>query len=537
QSATLVPYSQSDKTLRTMLETAAILLEWWLQYAAEEAYILREARLAVTEALVKGRGVLWHGILNTANGLIPAAFYESVDNIYIDPQAVTLRDAGYIVRKRRMASWLAAEILGTDERKLIEVAKAKSFNKDDEEKPGLNDGTGTIVEYYEIYSRIGIGAAIADIDDSLRDWKPALESLGPYVYLAIAEGGEHPLNLDPDKIRTVDDIKRAVEWPVATYGDVLNPWPATFLDFYPNTTNPWARSPLEPGLPMQVFLDHLYGYIYSQAKRATRTIVVVPDFVDTRFLEVLQNDDTDYEVVPISRQKVNELANELYHIITFPIANPEIWQLIQLAESQFAKAVGLDDVLYGVQPPKQIRSATEAQLRFTQASNRAQAMADTVETWMSSVAAKDGLITRLYVPFTQMAQVFFEPVLDTPDGPRPGGPLSAIWASIVTVNDPLSAGADFWFGVESGTGIRKDKQQQIQAAQMIAQTLLPVAMQMAAKTGDYSMFNEILVRLGNAMDIDFSTFRIEPQPAIPAPPAIPSGSVRGGKSNPMVREG
>ncbi len=504
--AALVPYNQYDKRTRLILETAAQLLEWWIQYCADEYDVLREARLAVIEALVKGRGVMWHGLISTASGLMPASFFESVDNIYIDPQATTLRDAGYLIRRRRLSSWQAASILGVDEEKLVQMAGVKSQPADSSEP---RSGTSDIVEYYEIYSRIGIGVSTTEVDSSLREWRDALDSLGQYVFLAIANGGEHPLNIDPDRIRTASDLAAAVQWPVATYGDSMNPWPASFLDFYPNTSNPWARSPLKPGLPLQVFLDQLYGYIFSQAKRSLRTIVVVPEHADTRFIDELENQDEDFSVVPVSRQQVENLANELYHIIQFPVVNPEIWQLVQIAEMQFAKAVGLDDILYGVAPPKQIRSATEASLRYSQASNRAQAMADTVERWMSLVAAKDGLLSRLYVPYDQMANFFFEPVIEGPDGSRvPGGPLSQIWATIVTADSPFTAAADFWFGVESGTGVRKDKQQQIQAAQFIGQTLLPVALQAAAKSGDFSMFNRILMQLGNAMEVDLSMFQI-----------------------------
>ena len=508
--ATMMPYSQHDKSVRVVLETAAQLLEWWIQYCAEEYYILREARLAVTEALVKGRGVLWHGLISTASGLMPASFYESVDNIFIDPQAITIRDAGYIIRKRRMASWLAAGILGISEEKLVNMAGIKDIGTDSTPKSGSSD----IVEYYEVYSRIGIGASTTELDDSLREWRDALDALGPHVYLAIPSSGDFPLNIDPDKITTATELSMAVQWPVATYGDIINPWPATFLDFYPNTTNPWARSPLKPGIPMQVFLDHLYGYIFSQAKRSCRSIVVVPDHVDKRFIEALAEEDKDFNVVPISNQQIQDIANELYHIIQFPVVGRDLWELVQLAEVQFAKAVGLDDVLYGATPQKQIRSATEASLRYSQASNRAQAMADTVETWMSHIAGKDGLLSRLYVPFNQMAKFVFEPVLEGPDGqPIPGGPLTQIWATTVTAESPFSAGADFWFTVESGSGIRKDKQQQAQSAQFIAQTLLPVAMQVASASGDFSMFNRVLENLSNAMEMDLSLFRIEGGPA------------------------
>jgi hypothetical protein len=135
-------------------------------------------------------------------------------------------------------------------------------------------------------------------------------------------------------------------------------------------------------------------------------------------------------------------------------------------------------------------------------------MAERVEDWMSRIAAKEGMITRLHVPFTQMAALFGEPVPMTAEGqPLPGGPLSAIWASQVTVTDPMQAGTNFHFQVVSGSGRRKDKQQQSQAAVFLAQTLLPSIVQAASKTGDYTNVNRVLERLSNALDIDLTLFR------------------------------
>jgi len=525
-----VSYARHDRTARALYETAARLLEWWLQYCADEYDILREARLAVTEALVKGRGLLWHGLISTASGLMPASFYESVDNLFIDPAAVTLRDAGYIIRRRRMSSWLAAETLGIDENKLLQYARASLVEREAGSAGGIDerDTDSQVVEYYEVYSRIGSGVAMAESDSELRDWREALESLGPYQFYAIASGGEHPLNVDPERITTESELRAAVEWPVMTFGDTIHPWPVSILDFYPSTTNPWARSPLEPGLPMQVFLDHLYGYVMSQVRRSTRTIVVVPDHVDGRFVDALRNQDADYEVVPITSQQIGELSSSLYQIVEFPAIRSDLITVIQDVERVFNKAVGLDEVLYGATPDKQIRSAAEAQIRYTQASNRAMAMAETVEKWMSSVASKDGILSRLYVPFSQMATFFMEPILAGPDGePVPGGPLTGVWSTAVTATDAFEAGSDFWFTIESGSGMRKDKAQEISTAQFIAQTLLPVAMQAAGKTGNFEMFNRILERLSNAMDADLGLFRMEPQPVGPpsagGPPSGPGG--------------
>jgi len=507
-AASGMSYSDWDRQIRMALDTAALLLEWWLQFCSEQYDLLREARMAIIEALVKGRGLVWHGYLPTGTGIVPASFFESVDNLFIDPTAITLRDAGYIIRKRQVASWLLADQLGVDEEKLVE----KCVKAEELSKFYLNHDI-PVLTYYEVYSRIGVGTRLAYPDDELREWQDALDELGPYIWLAISPTAEYPLNLDPDLIQgNVERLRQAVAWPVATYGDVLHPWPCTVLDFAPNIGDPWARSPLASGYPIQQALNRIYYYIVEKAQRTARVLLVVPSYLDSKVIHALE-DSTPFEVVPVDQKQIADVAQQVIQPLNLPPMTMELWTLLKEMEQQFAKAVGLDPILYGAQPDKQPRSAAEVQIRHQAASSRALAMAERIEDWMSRIAAKEGMITRLHVPFTQMAALFGEPVPMTAEGqPLPGGPLSAIWASQVTVTDPVQAGTNFHFQVVSGSGRRKDKQQQSQAAVFLAQTLLPSIVQAASKTGDYTNVNRVLERLANALDIDLTLFRF-PTPA------------------------
>ena len=501
-------YAQWDKRTRIALETAAQLLEWWLQYCSDEYGLLREARLAVIEALVKGRGLLWHGHIQSSTGLVPASLFESVDNLYIDPSATTLREAAYVIRRRRTAAWLLAEHLGVDEERLIEKCTRTIDLRDRVWQADL-----PIIEYYEVYSRIGAGTRLAYPDDQLREWQDALDELGPYIWLVIAQDAEYPLNLDPDLLQgSVDRLRQAVEWPVPTYGDSVHPWPFSVLDFLPHTNSPWARSPLAPGYPIQQAINELYYYIVEKARRSARMVLVVPSYVDSALIDAL-NTDESFVVVPIDQKQATDLTQQLAQPITLPPISMDLWNILKDMEQQFAKAVGLDPGLYGAQPPTQPRSAAEVQIRQQAASGRANAMAERVEDWMSRVAMKEGMLSRLHVPFTQMAPLFYEPVLQTPDGmPMPGGPLSWIWATQITTTDPFHAADNFHFQIVSGSGRRKDKQQQAQAATFLAQTLLPSIAQAASKTGDYTVVNRVLERLANALDMDLTLFRF-PTPA------------------------
>lgn len=81
----------------------AQLLERYLNYSPGEqpgGGLHRHGQMAVTEALIKGRGCLWvepyqmPGSKQTLTG----SFYDSVDNLLIDPDAEDLSDAKWIVK-------------------------------------------------------------------------------------------------------------------------------------------------------------------------------------------------------------------------------------------------------------------------------------------------------------------------------------------------------------------------------------------------------------------------------------------------------
>ncbi|RMD63153.1 hypothetical protein D6833_05970, partial [Candidatus Parcubacteria bacterium] len=89
-----------------IIEEAAKLLEWLLNYTPREFGLETELRHATQEALVKGRGCLWHELVDTPYGTVPGSFYDTVDNLLVDPDALRYRDAGFIVRRRVVPAWV-----------------------------------------------------------------------------------------------------------------------------------------------------------------------------------------------------------------------------------------------------------------------------------------------------------------------------------------------------------------------------------------------------------------------------------------------
>ena len=102
------PREVIDKTDRLR----AHLLQWFLNYIPREYNLRREARTALIEAFPKGRGVLWHEIVDAPAGPIPASYFDTVDGLLIDPDTKQLRDAGFIIRERTRSVWKLSEQTG-----------------------------------------------------------------------------------------------------------------------------------------------------------------------------------------------------------------------------------------------------------------------------------------------------------------------------------------------------------------------------------------------------------------------------------------
>lgn len=503
------------------------LMSWWLNYLPGEYGLYREARTALPEALVKGRGVVWHELVPSPTGEIPGSFFDSVDNLLIDADCTQMRDAGFIIRKRRMQAWRIAELFEVD----VATVRAQAKSHLAEAAKGDNESAeADVCEFYEIFSRMGIGHRLVGADQDMKDLFQTFEELGPYVYLAVMKGIKHPLNLPPEilEMEGGEQIKRRVEWPIAFYEDVADTWPCTVLDFAPNQDNPWATSPLEAALPLQQFLDHAYSYLMSRVRATSRDLIVTSTEMSEAVRRALVS-GLDQEIVPFDGDPGTEL-DKLLKVIQFPALNRDAWQVISAVERAFEQATGMVPLMYGTQGDSALRSAQEAGLHESHATSRPDDYADCVEQWMSRIAAKEAIASRLYVGPETVAPLFGEqmqeaaPDVDpySPENVATWGQLTQAWAMMVNTDDPAEAVAELSYTVEAGSGRRKNKQKQIQDAQMFIQNLAPITMQFL-QSGNPMPYNWLMQKIGEAYDVDLSGMQVAPpqlgvDPNVPLPP-------------------
>ena len=514
----------SNDKLRTAM------MQYVLNYLPSEYDSRRETRTATIEALSKGRGVVWHEMTPGAFGYIPASFYDTVDNLLIDPDCRQFRDAGYIIRRREQSVQRAARRFGLDPDTLrgaySSTLETASTTARQNTTDGAADADKDIIVYYEIFSRIGFGQRMRDTKDLL-NILAILDSLGENIYLAVVPGMKYPLNLQPDFLETAsqEEVQRACEWPVAFYDDPSNPWPCSFLDFLPNADNPWATSPLEAALPLQVFLDRVYAFLMSRVKATCRDLIFVDKALAAAVAEALVS-SKDQEVIPCDDV---EKIKELVYLLQFQPVNPELWQILTAVERKFEQLTGMDPLLYGSSPSdKQMRSAYESRLRETSVNSRPDDYADTVMAWLSAIASKEAQMCRMYLLPETVAPIFGE---QQPDMASPVtayiSPLTWAWSALVTTDDPATAAAEFDYTCEAGVGSRKNRQKLISDAQMLIQNILPTYLAMAAQ-GNVEPYNQLLNVLADAFEIAQLN-----KLAIPAPMMNPQMALSAATNSPQ----
>ncbi len=504
---------ESRKVIEQNDTIRAWLMSYVLNYTAREYDFDREVLTAMPEALVKGRGVLWHDMVDSPAGLVPASLAESVDGLFIDADCRQLRDAGFVIRRRDHQAWLVHALFGTPLEKLRSHTKSNS-QQATEQASGQTAEQGDVVTYYEVYSRVGIGRVLADWPDELEPLEQAMDSLGQNVWLAILPGLGHPLNLDPVELELaeagegLEAMKRKVQWPIKFHGDIGNPWPFSPGDFLPDSDTPWARSPLEAGLPMQIFLDHMYGFLMSRIRTTSRDIIIVSNAIAQQVKDALES-GLDQEIVSVDG-KPGEEMDKLLSIIQFPQVNRDLWEVAQMVERSFEQVTGLLPLLFG-QRKQAFRSATEFQGLESHVMNRPDEMAETARSWLAAAAKKEGQAARMLMGGDTVGRIVGEPL-----GENASHTLTDFWMSLLHTKDERLAAADLEYSLEAGTSQRKNRQKQLGDVTQLIQVVSGPLAQVGMQTGNWTQYNAMLHMMGEAMETDVDSLLL-PEQTIPKP--------------------
>lgn len=519
----------------------ALLLETWLNYTPDALDLKRESRWAIDEALIKGLGVLWSELYQPsgAGNKLVGSFFDTVDNLLIDPDSESLKHAKWTAKRCVHPYWEVERVYGLPEGSLKKAAGIESYARagevtamiegDYRRKQGL---TNDLMVYWKIFSKMGLGGLLSGVPQATRD---AVRPYGDFCYLAVADGIPWPLNVPPPLIEAafvqpeevdpqqaamlpaaIEEVRRRVQWPTPYWAD--DRWPFTPIAFHPVPRRTWPMSHMAPAMGELKFLNWAFSFLAGKVRTACRDFIAVAKSSGEELKDRIKS-GPDYTILEVEalHGKIDDVVSFLRH----PDFNPEIWKVIEGVTLNFERRTGLTELMYGLSA-KQIRSAQEASVKSDNISVRPDDMAEAVEQAMTDVARMEALCSRWHLTGQDVA-----PVL---------GPLGAQWwDQLVTPSDPAEILHSLEYRIEAGSVRKPNRTRDIANMNQAMQQLFQPLWAYGQQSGDVGPINSLITAWAKVNDLDASSFILKP----PAPPPLmpPVGGPPNGAARPPVTTG
>ena len=513
----LMDVAQSDADARMSREIARQLLESYLNYTPNELDLKRQAKKFVNEGLMKGMGVLWPELIEIeAAGAEPirmvGSFYDSVDNLLIDPDFDNMDDMLWCARRCVRPLEEVALEYQIPEDDLARHLDGNTEIKADNEPRNTKKKSGQtqrLVTYYKVWSKCGAGDRFKDAPKESRG---VFDSLGKYCYIVICEGVDYPLNLPPSVMQEEVDPETGIpqslmlrmSWPVPYYVDPGG-WPFVPLAFHPKPGYAWPISHIKPAVAELRMLNWGMSFLASRIATSCETIIAVQKAADQEFKDqLLAPSEGGFKVIELA-ELLGRRVEDVLSTFQLPQVTKDLWDILNAVADQFAQRTGLTELAYGY-TRNQFRSAAEATIKQENISVRPDALANDLEDAMSTLARREALAARWLLEPKDIA-----PVL---------GPMGAIaWERHVAKRDLVSLTRDFLFRVEAGSARKPNKSSRVEQMTLAIQTLGPILAPLASG-GVVEPFNALMRDWAMSLDIDAGPYLI---PAPPPPPEAPLG--------------
>ncbi len=502
----------------------ATLLEAYLNYTPNALDLKTECRQAIDEAIIKGMGTLWTETYKPAGAggmTMVGSFYDTVDNLLIDPDMEDVKDAKWVARRCVHPYWEVEQEYGLPEDSLRNKATLTSYNQqaqvanspdgDYRKKQGQ---TNDLIVYWKIYSKMGCGGLLQGVADNMRE---PLKQFGQYVYLVVTDQCPYPLNLGeqlselmmPDdemdmmsQAAAMPEIQQRLQWPIPFWAD--DTWPVTPIVFHQIPRKIWPMSHIKPGMGELKFLNWAYSFLAGKVKTASKDFLVVAKSAGEELKDRIKTGQ-DYTIIEL--EAIHGSIDQVVKFLQHPEFNGEIYKVIQGVQENFEKRTGLTELAFGMSG-QQDRSAAESNAKQSQMNVRPDDMANKVEDAMTECARKEALAARWFVKGPDVQPIF--------------GPIGAQWWDSLIVNsNPAEIIHQLEYRIEAGSSKKPNKQLDVANMQSAMQSLLPFFEQYASSTGNVAPFNALVTGWAKSLDMDPSGFLL-PQPPPPAPVAAPA---------------
>ena len=495
-------YAQSvdmDEKATVIDRDHARILEALSNYMQQEGSKQDEARLAITEAIITGLGLLEVKVEQPPGGgpKMARSRYRSNKDLLIDPDAKYWRDVTWIALRQCEPVHQVEEKFGLPKGSLkgkyARMAAADSANGRKRNGDGTYAGvTHDLIEYYDVYSKAGAGQnlKLQEKDSKVK----GLDMLGDFVYLAICEQCPYPLNLSPQVLETndLDFVLQQTSWQTPFWDDVNSDggWPICRLTFYDKPGECWPISMVKPCIGLLKFVNWTMSFIADKVAAGSKIYVGVLKEAGENIRQQLTGGKGPFSVIDLERISGKSL-NETISFLKSPDFSIDIWTMVSSCNAQIDKALGLTELMYGMSG-RQMRSAAEAQYRQQNINVRPDDMASRVEDWLSLSATREIQAMRYTANFDDLVPVV-------------GQTAARVFEEQILTTDVSRITRDFRYRVEAGTARKPNRDTQIAQLTDIGQYILPV-IQQAMMSGVTRPYNAYMEAMGRAMDIDIGQF-------------------------------
>ncbi len=479
------------------------------------------SRRAIDEALIKGLGLTWCETFTPPGSSVKMVgeFFDTVDNLVLDPDAKTIDGGNWIARKCCHPVWEVEREYGLPPGYLKPMMMSTSqwaavAASDIGPTYGPVGENNDLLVYWKVYSKMGLGGRLPRIaggDPALRE---VSDHFGDFCYLVIAANCPHPLNMPPWLTNApggMEKARQACQWPTPFWAD--GGWPFIPYYFHEIPGDPWPQSHLAPALGELKFLNWMYQKMVSKIKTTSRDLIACKEDAEQAVKDAIENGE-DLEIIPLQSMD-GKTISELIQFVQHPEWNQDFWTVIEAVTQQFEQRTGLTELAYG-QSARQYRSAAEAEIKQQGVSVRPDDMANKVEDAESLACRRE-----LFASYWHLAPADVLPVL---------GELGALaWANKVYTADPRSVIYNLWARVEAGSARKPNKERTKDDMNTAVQNLGQMLYGYAKATGNTNPLNALIEDWGKSMDL--RTVHRYMLPAMPPPmPADAEGGSSGGGS-------
>lgn len=482
------------------------ILEALANYAQIEGDKQTEGRLAITEAIITGLGLLETRVEVPPGGgpKMPRSRFLSYKDLLVDPDAKYWRDVTWIaIRTIAPVNQVEQEFqLRPGQLKGQYARGAALLNKSAIGSTRHGDGksagtTHDLVEYWTVYSKNGAGQ---NIKLSQKDKKIAgLEIFGDFVKLVVCKNCKYPLNLPQQVLQSGDQelIIEKASWEVPYWDDYAKDggWPISRLCFYNKPGQTWPISMVKPCIGEMRFINWCMSFLADKVSAGSQIYVATMKQAGESIRSQLTGGKGPYTVIELEKIVGDRIENAV-SFLKSPDFSMDIWRMVEEVNQQIDKRLGLNELLYGLSKT-QMRSATEANVRQENISIRPDDMATRVEEWLATSAIREVQAYRYTGEYEDVL-----PVL---------GPAAAqVFMDQILTTDVSRITRDFNYRIVAGTAKKPNKITQIENLTDFGQYFLPVA-QMAMSMGVVRPINAYLDKIGTAMDMDVDEFMLLPE--------------------------